>query len=295
MATELGIVLCLRRKPSDGGIVERPFGTLNQEFFSGLPGYVGSEVKARSRLAESEACLTLTSLERLLVRYIVDRYNQTKDARMGDRSRLGRWETGRIAQLPLLGERELDICLMRRDRRSVYRGGYIQLANLTYQGEHLAAYAGESVVVRYDPRDITTVWLYRIQDGKEVFLTRAHAQGWEAETLSLAEAIAMARRVRKQGKAIDNRSMLDEVRARDAAVEKLQRQAKRKGNLNQGEKQTVVQPKTESKQLQRQVSSLQGELPDTEQANTEKVKPRKPVAPVEVLDYEELKRQAGFL
>jgi transposase InsO family protein len=29
VATELGIVCCLRRKPSDGGIVERPFGTFN--------------------------------------------------------------------------------------------------------------------------------------------------------------------------------------------------------------------------------------------------------------------------
>nr|WP_315871130.1 Mu transposase C-terminal domain-containing protein [Trichocoleus desertorum] len=67
---------------------------------------------------------------------------------MGDQSRIGRWEAGRIAQLPLLGERELDLCLMRRDRRMVYRSGYIQFANLTYQGEHLAAYAGESIVVR---------------------------------------------------------------------------------------------------------------------------------------------------
>ena len=40
VATELGIVLCLRRKPSDGGIVERPFGTFNTQFFSTLPGYV---------------------------------------------------------------------------------------------------------------------------------------------------------------------------------------------------------------------------------------------------------------
>lgn len=34
VAMELGIVPCLRRKPSDGGIVERPFGTFNREFFS---------------------------------------------------------------------------------------------------------------------------------------------------------------------------------------------------------------------------------------------------------------------
>lgn len=33
VAASLGIVLCTRRKPSHGGIVERPFGTFNSEFF----------------------------------------------------------------------------------------------------------------------------------------------------------------------------------------------------------------------------------------------------------------------
>lgn len=147
VATELGIVLCLRRKPSDGGIVERPFGTFNTQFFSTLPGYVNSNVIERSPVAESEACLTLMQIERLLVRYLVDHYNPSVDARMGDQSRIGRWEAGRIAQLPLLGDRELDLCLMRRDQRTVYRSGYLQFANLTYQGEHLAAYAGETVIL----------------------------------------------------------------------------------------------------------------------------------------------------
>ncbi|WP_413275766.1 Mu transposase C-terminal domain-containing protein [Floridanema evergladense] len=54
------------------------------------------------------------------------------------------------------------MCLMRRDRRVVYRSGYIQFANLTYQGEHLAAYAGESVIIRYNPRDITTIYIYQL-------------------------------------------------------------------------------------------------------------------------------------
>ncbi len=99
VATELGIVLCLRRKPADGGIVERPFGSFNTQFFSTLPGYVNSNVSDRSPKAESEACLTLLELEKLLVRYLIDHYNQTLDARMGNQTRIGRWEAGRIAQL----------------------------------------------------------------------------------------------------------------------------------------------------------------------------------------------------
>ncbi len=228
VATELGIVLCLRRRPSDGGIVERPFGTLNTQFFSTLPGYVSSTIETRSSKAEAEACLTLLQLEKLLVRYLVDHYNQAIDARMGNQSRVGRWEAGRMAQLPLLGERELDICLMRRDRRTVYRHGYLQFANLTYQGEHLAAYAGESVVMRYNPRDITTVFLYQPQDGKEVFLTRAHAQGLETECLSYAEAQAISRQIRASGRAISNQSILSEARDRAVAIEQLQRPKRKK-------------------------------------------------------------------
>ncbi len=77
---------------------------------------------------------------------------------------------------------------MRQERRRVYRSGYVQFANLSYQGEHLAGYAGEAVVLRYNPRDITTVLVYQQQGSKDIFLTRAHAVGLETESLSLAEA-----------------------------------------------------------------------------------------------------------
>ena len=291
VATELGIVLCLRRKPSDGGIVERPFGTFNMQFFSTLPGYVNSNVMERSPAAETEACLTLLQLEQLLVRYNVDNYNQAIDARMGDQSRIGRWEAGRIAQLPLLGERELDLCLMRRDRRIVYRSGYLQFANLTYQGEHLAAYAGESVVLRYDPRDITTVFIYQVQGSKEVFLTRAHAQGWETETLSYAEAQALSQRRREAGKAISNRAMLEEVRDRDERIKKLQKQQKQK----QG---AIANPNTASLDAPASPFPLLTNPPATEPVaplEPETTKPKKPVPFVRVYDYEELKREAGLL
>ncbi len=288
VATELGIGLCLRRKPSDGGIVERPFGSLNTQFFSSLPGYVSSTVSERSPKAESEACLTLLQLEQLLVRYIVDHYNQSIDARMGDQSRIGRWEAGRIAHLALLGERELDICLMRRDRRTVYRSGYIQFANLTYQGEHLAAYAGEFVILRYNPRDITTIYLYQQQDGKEVFLTRAHAQGWETETLSYAEAQALSQRRREAGNAISNRSLLEEVRDREKTVKKLRRQQQKASVLE-------VTPPATAAVLVLSPSTQATPIEDRPEAEPEINNPRKPVPYVRVYDLEQLQREAGLL
>jgi putative transposase len=303
VAMELGIVPCLRRKPSDGGIVERPFGTLNREFFSSLPGYTGSNIVERSPNAEAEACLTLLQMEQLLVRYLVDNYNQAIDARMGEQSRIGRWEAGRIAQLSLLGERELDICLMRRDRRIVYRSGYIQFANLTYLGEHLAAYAGESVILRYNPRDITTILIYIQQGAKEVFLTRAHAQGWETETLSYAEAVAISQRRRAAGQAISNRLMLEEVRDRDNTIKELLSQKKRKQKASSSQKSIsnhtdVMIQEYQTSQLERQIPEriVEPEL-STEvvlEAVHETEKPKKSVPYVRVYDYEELRREAGL-
>jgi len=263
------------------------------EFFSTLPGYVSSNVETRSPQAEKEACFTLVQLERLLVRYVVDHYNQRIDARMGDQSRIGRWEAGRMAQLSLLGERELDICLMRRDQRVVYRNGYLQFANLTYQGEHLAAYAGETVILRYDPRDITTLWIYQLQGVKEVFLTRAHAQGWESEILGYAEAQALSRRIRAAGGEISVKSMLNEVRDRDVVIEKRKRQKKRQIS-------EVDPAQSNAPTATKATAAIQpggAEAPvschsDCTTSNAAPVEPKKPVPYVRVYeDYEHLRRE----
>jgi putative transposase len=161
IGVQLGFVCHLRDRPSEGGVVERPFKTFNTELFSTLPGYTGSNVQERPEEAEKDACLTLRQLEQRLVRYIVDNYNQRIDARMGDQTRFQRWDAGLRVAPNVISERELDICLMKQTRRSIQRGGYLQFENLMYRGEYLAGYAGENVVLRYDPRDITTVLVYR--------------------------------------------------------------------------------------------------------------------------------------
>lgn len=236
VASELKIVLCQRRYPAEGGIVERPFGTLNSELFMTLPGYTGNSAKRRPKQAESSASVTLIQLEKYIVRYLVERYNPGIDARIGDQTRLGRWEAGSLVQLALMSERELDICLMRRDRRVVYRGGYIQFANLSYRGEYLEGYIGSWVVLRYNPRDITSILIYREECGKDIFLSRAHASGLETESLSYAEAQAMSRRLRQVGRSLSNASILNEVRSRDQEIE----EQRRRGRLRLGKKPTVA-------------------------------------------------------
>lgn len=230
IASQLGFVLKLRDRPSEGGIVERPFGTLNTGLLSTLPGYTGSNVQERPKEAEEDACLTLRELEQLVVRFIVDRHNQSMDARMGDQTRIQRWEAGLTATPEVLSERELDICLMKQARRQVQRGGYLQFENINYKGENLQGYAGQTVGLRFDPKDITTIWVYRYDkvEGKEVFLTRAHAQGLETEQLTLEDAKTASKRLRDRDKTINNAAIVQEVIEREAATKKPTRKQRQK-------------------------------------------------------------------
>lgn len=276
IGVELGFTCMLRDRPSEGGVVERPFGTFNTELFSMLPGYVGSNVQKRPEDAQKDARLTLRDLEQLLVRYIVDNYNQSIDARIGDQTRFQRWEAGLLAAPDLMSERELDICLMKQTNRSIYRDGYIRFENLMYRGEYLAGYSGEQVVLRYDPKDITTILVYRRERDREVFLAKAHGQNLETEQLSLEEAKDASKKIREKGKAISNRTILEEVRDRDIFVG----QKKTKKERQKAEQADLY---SVSKSPQ-SVEPLEEEVEPTS-ANLERV---------EILDYEELRDDYGW-
>jgi putative transposase len=278
ISVQLGFVSHLRDRPSEGGIVERPFKTFNTELFSTVPGYTGSNVQERPQEAEKEACLTLRDLEIMLVRYIVDNYNQSLDARMGDQTRFQRWESGLLVAPDIISERDLDICLMKQTRRSVQRGGYLQFENLMYRGDRLAGYAGENVILRYDPRDITTVLAYRSEGDKEVFLARAYAQNLETETISLDEAKASIRKVREVGKTVSNSSILSEIRDRDTFSQTTKKTRK--------QRQIEEQAQLRGKKVSEGVTESAVEE-ETEQTTTN-------IPQVEVFDYEELLDDYGF-
>jgi len=277
VANSIGIVLCLRRRPSDGGIVERPFGTLNTEFFSTLPGYTTRRLKPHKKAVEADARLTLEQLEGLLIRYIVDNYNQQPDTRTGEESRMARWRSGLMSQAQALEERELDLLLMRQDRRQVYRGGYIRFANLLYKGEYLEGYVGQQVVLRYNPSDITSLYIYRSQGDRDIFLTRAHAQNLETERLSLSEAKAISRRLRQVRQEITNESVLVEVRSRTRFVEALL-----------SEQKTPVAS-------QSLATKLESDLAQESEEPLEQPAERRPLPSIRVYDYEQLRQEHGSI
>ncbi len=74
--------------------------------------------------------MTIEDLEQILVRYIVDEYNQKTDARSQNQSRMERWEAGLLFDPYLFNERELDIALMKQERRKVQKYGTINFESL---------------------------------------------------------------------------------------------------------------------------------------------------------------------
>lgn len=225
VAVQIGFTCALRRRPSDGGIVERFFKTLNEQVLNLLPGYTGSNVQKRPESVDKDACLTLKNLEMVLVRYMVDEYNQHTDARMKDQSRIGRWDAGLMADPYLYDELDLAICLMKQERRKVQKYGCIQFENLTYRADHLRGRDGETVALRYDPADVTTLLVYKINaDSTEEFLDYAHAQGLETEHLSLRELKAINKRLKDASEEINNDSILEAMLDRQTFVEQTVKQ-----------------------------------------------------------------------
>lgn len=134
-----------------------------------------------------------------------------------------------------------------------------------------------------------------------MFLTRAHAQGWETEVLSYKEAQAIHHRRREAGKAIDNRSLLSEVRDRDCAIKETQRQ-KKKQNARPIETkipETIAEANVEQQSGEWQdLNSIVPKEPEPEtviESQSPMEKPKKAIPYVRVLDYEQMKREAGLL
>lgn len=129
-----------------------------------------------------------------------------------------------------------------------------------FRGEYLAGYGGEVVSLRFDPNDITTVWVYRQEDGREAFLTRAYAQGLETEQLSYEEAKVSSKRLRAAGKTLSNDSILQEALERDALVKKKSRKERQKEEQKLAKPQSQPALETESAEVEETIEDIGVEL-----------------------------------
>jgi len=183
---KLQLIFSLPGQPRGRGRIERFFGTVDQLLISELPGY------APGGGTPGEPQLTLAELDRRFQAFLLGIYQrrvhgETKQAPHD------RWVAGGfLPQMPASLE-QLDLLLLTvATARKVHPDG-IRFQGMRYLDPVLAAYVGEAVIVRYDPRDLGEVRLFH--EGR--FLCRAINPELAGETVSLRE-IVQARRGRRR-------------------------------------------------------------------------------------------------
>ncbi len=173
-------------RPQGRGKIERLFGTLNTELLPELPGHL-----ARGKPATPPR-LSLAELDRAVGTFITGTYHVRPHSETGE-TPLDAWRG--CSFLPRSPEslEGLDLLLvMYAKPRRIRRDG-IHFHGLRYLDPTLAAYVGEAVTIRYDPRDLSEVRVFH----RNQFLCRAVSKEHAGEVVTLKD-IEAARRAHRR-------------------------------------------------------------------------------------------------
>jgi putative transposase len=204
-------VFTLKGQPHGHGKIERLIGTVNQMCLPHLPGYAPRGTPDRA----AQAKLTLPELDAAIGRFFREVYNlrPRSETKMAPQAR---WEAG--AFIPRMPDslQQLDLLLLTVAKpRKIHPDG-IHFLSLRYLDPVLAFYKGEQATIRYDPRDITEIRVYRrTPDGSEEFLCRAICPELAGTTISLKEITAArnARRKELRGHLTSRSAIVDRLLA----------------------------------------------------------------------------------
>src|SRR3989441_7903259 len=183
----MAVVFSIAGKPRGRGKIERFFETVNQLFLCRQPGYTPAGS------APAKPVLTLPELDAHLRTFLVETYHQQPHSETGVPPHR-RWETNDF--LPRLPDslEQLDLLLLTVAKpRRVHQDG-ILLQGFRYLDTTLAAYVGEDVIIRYDPRDMAEVRVYL----GDTFVCRAINPELAGETIGLKDIIRARNRRRRE-------------------------------------------------------------------------------------------------
>jgi putative transposase len=174
----MAVVFSTAGKPRGRGKIERYFATVNQLFLCHQPGY------SPPGAARGQPTLTLPELDRRMREFIVEAYHQRAHSETGVAPQQ-RWEAdGFLPRLPESLE-QLDLLLLTVAKpRRVHPDG-IHFQGFRYLDTSLAAYVGEDVIIRYDPRDMAELRVYFHDE----FVCRAINPELAGETIALKDVI----------------------------------------------------------------------------------------------------------
>ena len=244
---EYGIDLQMRpvKRPHYGGHIERLMGTAANEIRK-LPGTTFSNTRQRKGYkSEQEAALTLKEFERQIVDFIVNIYHQRVHSELG-MSPLKRWE------LDLLGDTDMGparglpavpndpgrllIDFLPFEERSVQRYG-VALNGIRYTSGVLTPWIASTdpkkpkekrkFVVRYDPRDLSSVWF--LDPSTQEYYRLSYSDRGNPP-ISIWELRAAKADLRKRGEDIDEIGIfaaIERIRARSEEAKGKTKKARR--------------------------------------------------------------------
>ena len=173
-------------RPQGRGKIERFFGTVNTELLADLPGYLTDGQR------QPDPVLTLADLDAAIEAFIADHYHHRPHPKLGETPQQVWLGDGWLPRLPESVE-ELNLLLLRVAKHRIVRRDGVHFQGLRYVSPLLAAYVKEPVVIRYDPRDISEIWVFY----QDQFLCKAVDPDHAGATVSLKE-IQTARAARRR-------------------------------------------------------------------------------------------------
>ncbi|MFC1867673.1 DDE-type integrase/transposase/recombinase [Thermodesulfobacteriota bacterium] len=145
--------ICIPGNPEEKPHIERAFRTLTEKLFRRLEGYSGNSVANRPN--EIEFKYTMSELQQIIDRWVINVYSETVHRSTGQRPRERMSLPGFTPKT--IDERELDILLMEQYERTV-RQGYI-----TYQGGkyfHPKLPEGQKIKIRVNDYDASVIFVF---------------------------------------------------------------------------------------------------------------------------------------
>ncbi len=186
--------------PRGRGKIERFFLTVNQLFLQDLPGYLGNQT--------STSLLTLKELDEKFSTFIINNYHHRIHGTTKKQPIL-RWnDSGFLPNMPESLE-SLDLLLLNVAKpRKVHSDG-IHFQGLRYIDTNLAAYVGETVLIRYDPRDIAEIRVFY----QDKYLCTAISPEISDYTVDLKEIISARNKIRRnlKNQLESSKSVVEEV------------------------------------------------------------------------------------
>jgi putative transposase len=157
--------------PRGRGKIERFFGTVNQMFLCTLPGYVDAGA------IRGQPTLTLTELDERFREFLREYHARPhRETKLPPQER---WrQHGFLPRMPDSLE-QLDLLLLTVAKTRIVRPDGIRFQSMRYIDPVLAAYVGETVLLRYDPRDIAEIRLFHQGSFSAVrFVRNSPARPW---------------------------------------------------------------------------------------------------------------------